>query len=188
MVSSFYIRSLLALLVIVSIIGIAGVVFRKGSHGSASVQAVNQQLPHNIDVALKKARFSEIQDGLVAWDLVAERVDYDKGGDKAYLSVIRMEFKHTRSHGAITVTADSGEYLSSEKNVWLKGNVHVVTEDGAVFDTESIKYIGAKSLLSTGEQVSFHQQRLTLTATGMNLGVKDQKAYFYSMVDATINQ
>jgi LPS export ABC transporter protein LptC len=147
---------------------------------------VNQQLPHNIDVALKKARFSEIQDGLVVWDLVAERVDYDKGGDTAYLSDIRMEFKNSRSHGTVMVTADNGEYSSSVKSVRLKGHVHLVTEDGASFQTSSIVYTGATSQFSTVEPVYFRQQRMQLTAIGMDLSVKDQKAHFHSSVDASI--
>jgi LPS export ABC transporter protein LptC len=186
MVSTVYIRPLLALLVMVAIVGIAAVVLRHGSHGSAQVRSVTQQLPQNIDVALKKARFSEIQDGLVVWELVAERADYDKGGDMAYLSGIRMEFQHTGSHGAVTVTADSGEYSSTEKIVKLNGHVHVVTEDGASFNTSSIVYTGAAAQFSTSDPVNFRQQRLQLTAVGMDLGVKNQRARFYSTIDASI--
>ncbi len=186
MVSPVYIRPLLALLVMAAIIGIAAVVLRNGSHESAPVPSVNQQLPHNIDVALKKARFSEIQDGLVVWELVAERVDYDKRGDTAYLTAIRMEFPHTGSHGTVTVTADSGEYSSAAKTVRLNGHVHVVTEDGASFKTSSIVYTGVTAQFSTAEPVTFRQQRLQLTAVGMDLGVKNQRARFYSSVDAAI--
>lgn len=186
MLSHGYIRPLLALLVIAMIIGIAFVVLRSAPQGSAPVQSASQQLPHNIDVALKKARFSEIQKGLVVWELVAERVDYDKGGDTAYLSDIRMEFQRTRLHGSITVTADSGEYSSAAKTVQLKGHVHVVTEDGASFKTSSIIYSGTTARFSTSEPVIFRQQRLQLTAIGMDLSVKNQQARFISAVDASI--
>jgi len=188
MVSHVYIRPLLALLVIAAIAGITTVVLRNGPHGPAPVRSVNQQLPKNIDVALKKARFSEIQGGLLVWELVAERVDYDKGGDTAYLSDIRMEFQRTGSHGAVTVTADRGEYLSSAKNVRLNGHVHVVTEDGASFKTGSIVYRGATAQFSTADQVIFRQQRLQLTAVGMELSANNQRARFYSSVDASITQ
>jgi LPS export ABC transporter protein LptC len=186
MISPVYIRPLMALLVIAAIISIAVVVLRNGPEGSAPELSAGQQLPHNIDVALKKARFSEIQGGLVVWELVAERVDYDKRGDTAYLSDIRMEFQHTRSQGAVTVTADRGEYSSSAKSVRLKGHVHVSTEDGASFKTDSIVYTGATSRFSTADPVIFRQQRLQLTAVGMDLGVKNQRARFYSSVDASI--
>ena len=186
MVSSVYIRPLLALLVIAAIAGIAVAVFRNGPQGTAPARPANQQLPHNIDVALKKARFSEIQDGLVAWELVAERVEYDKGGDTASLSDIRMEFQRNRAHGTITVTADSGEYESTTKTVRLKNHVHVVTEDGASFDTNSIVYSGTKALFSTNDPVTFRQERMQLTAVGMDLRVNDQHARFHSSVDASI--
>ncbi|MDD4129619.1 MAG: LPS export ABC transporter periplasmic protein LptC [Desulfuromonadaceae bacterium] len=186
MISPVYIRPLLALLVIAAVIGITTVVFQNGSHEPALVRPANQQLPHNIDVALKKARLSEIKDGLVAWELVAERVDYDKDGDTAYLTDINMVFKSDSPQGPVTVTADSGEYSSKAKNVRLKGHVHVVAEDGASFNTSSIVYTGATDKLSTSDPVIFHQQKLKLTAVGMELGVKNQRARFFSSINASI--
>ena len=150
------------------------------------VQPAKQQLPNNIDVALKKARFSEIKDGLLAWELFAERAHYDKDGDKAYLSDIRMEFKRTGSHGAVTVTADNGEYSSATKNVRLVGHVHAVTEDGASFITRSIEYKGDTAHFVTQEPVSFRQQRLQLTAVGMDMNVGNQQARFFSSINASI--
>ena len=54
MVSSVYIRPLLALLVMAAIIGIAVVVFRNGSQEPKPVPLANQQLPQNIDIDLKR--------------------------------------------------------------------------------------------------------------------------------------
>ena len=186
MMSTVYIRPLLALLVLAAIVAIVAAVLRDGSHAPVPGQSANRQLPDHIDVSLKKARFSEIQAGLVAWELVAERVDYDKSGDTAYLSGIQMEFPRTRSRGAVTVTADSGRYVSTEKTVHLAGHVHVVTEDGASFKTDSIVYTGTADQFSTSNPVTFRQQRLQLTAIGMVLGVKSQQAHFNSSVDATV--
>lgn len=179
-------RALLALFAVALVIGIAVTVLRNSSQGPAPVRPVDTLLPRNIDVALKKARFSEIQDGQVAWELVAEEVNYNKGGDIAYLSDIRMEFKQSRSHGMVTVTADKGEYSSTAKIVRLNGRVHVVTEDGASFTTNSILYTGATAQFSTADPVTFQQQRLHLTAIGMNLGVNTQQARFFSVIDASI--
>jgi LPS export ABC transporter protein LptC len=179
---------MLALLVMAAIIGIVTVVLRNGPHGSTPVSSTGQQLPHNIDITLKKARFSEIQDGQVAWELVAERVDYDKSGDTAFLTDIRMEFQQSGSQGAVTVTADKGEYLSVAKNIRLAGHVQVVTEDGASFKTGTMVYSGAAKLFSTADPVVFRQQRLQLAAVGMDLNVKSQRARFFSSVDATIIQ
>ncbi|MFZ4856197.1 MAG: LPS export ABC transporter periplasmic protein LptC [Desulfuromonadaceae bacterium] len=181
-----YIRPLLALLVTAAIIGIATVVIRDGSQESKPVTSAVQQLPQNIDIALKKARFSEIQDGLLVWELIAERAEYDKTGDITYLKDIRMEFQKTPSQGAITVTADSGEYFITKNDILLKGNVHVVTDEDARFDTEIITYTGSLNQFTTKAPVKFRQQRIQLTATGMDLGVKSQTANFKSLVVASI--
>lgn len=186
MVSPVYIRPLLALLVMAAIIGIAAVVFRNGSHGSVQALPAAQQLPRNIDVTLKKARFSEIKDGHVAWELEAERVDYDKSGDTAFLTDIRMVFQGGRSQGAVTVSADSGTYQSNAKDVRLNGHVHIETADGASFKTASLLYTGDTEQFSTTAPVVFRQQGLQLTAVGMDVGVKDQQAHFYSSVDALV--
>jgi LPS export ABC transporter protein LptC len=186
MVSPVYIRPLLALLVMAALIALTAVIVRNGSHGSVPVRSADQQLPRNVDVVLKHARVSEIKDGQVEWELVSERVDYDKSGDTAYLSDIRMEFQSTGSHGAIIVTADKGEYTSLKNTVHLNGHVHVVTGDGADFTTGSIVYSGANAHFTTVDPVSFRQQRLQLTAVGMDLGVKDQRARFFSAIDASV--
>lgn len=186
MVSPVYIRPLLALLVTTAVFGIVVVVFRSGIRNSVPVQSTRQQLPNNIDVALKKARFSEIQNGLLAWELFAEQAHYDKEGDKAYLSDIRMEFQRNRSHGAVTVTADNGEYSSTTKNVSLAGHVHAVTEDGASFTTRSLEYKGDSAHFVTRDAVEFRQERLLLTAVGMDMSVRNQQARFYSLINASI--
>jgi len=186
MVSPVYIRLLLALLVLAAIAGITVVVLRSDPRGATPVSQISQQLPHNIDLDLKQARFSEIQGGLITWELVADKATYDKSGETAYLTAIRMEFPHCRSYGNITVTADNGEYLSTAKNVRLKGHVHVVTEDGADFTTSSLVYSGKTEQFSTLDPVAVRQQKMRLTAVGMVLSVKNQQARFSSTVAATI--
>lgn len=186
MLSPVYIRPLLALLVTAAIIGTVAVVFRHDSREVKPAPSVDQQLPQNIDIALKKARFTEIQNGLVVWELVSERAEYDKSGEIAYLKDIRLEFKKTPSQGAITVTADKGEYLSAKKDIHLAGHVHVVTDEDARFDTDSITYTGALDRFTTKVPVVFRQQRMQLTAVGMDYVVKSQKAHFKSAVAASI--
>ncbi len=186
MVSPKYIRPFMALLVIAALFGIAALVFRNVSSGPVTARPASQQLPRNIDVALKQARFSEIQDGVVVWKLVAGRVYYDKTGDVAYLSEISMDFPRNSSPGLITVTADNGEYSSRAKTVRLNGHVHVVTEDGASFETGSITYAKVQDQLSTADPVIFRQKKMQLSAVGMDLRVSDQRAHFHSLVNASI--
>lgn len=175
----------MAILVTAAIVGIVAAISLKGPR-LASMEPVHLQLPHNIDVAMHNARFAEMRNGTTVWELVAERAEYDKSGDIAYLSNIRMEFAKTRTAGAITVTAAKGEYSTKSNNVKLRGKVHVTTEANSSFDTESIDYHASKSQFRTSESVTFRHQRLELSAQGMELNVKDQKAKFNKAIDATV--
>lgn len=187
MVSPVFIRPALAISVAATIIFIVIAISRNGSNHPAPAQSVFKQIPRNIDISLKQVRFSEIKDGSVAWELVAERVDYDKIGEIARLTGgIRMEFIGKRPRGAVIVTAKSGEYRSNNNNIKLYGQVSVQMEDGARFDTDSIDYTAATSQFNTSDMVTFRQERLTLGATGMEIDVKNQKARFFKMVDATV--
>lgn len=187
MVSPAFIRPALVLLVTTAIVCIVIAISRNGSNHSAPVQSAFQQLPQNIDIALRQAHFVEMKDGSVDWELVSEKVEYDKTGEIAYLTGgIKMDFKKSETRGAVQVTADSGEYWSNSKNLKLRGKVHVLTDDGARFDTETIDYTAAISQFKTADFVTFHQERLSLNAKGMEMDVKRQEARFFSLVDATV--
>lgn len=185
MVSPRNIRFALALLVTTAIIGIVAAISFKGSR-TALPEPVAKPLPQNIDVALHNARFTEMRDGVTIWELVADRAEYDKSGDVAYLSDIHMVFANTRSNGAITITATKGEYANASRNVRLRGNVHVVTESGIVFDTESLDYLAGLSRFKTSERVDFHSERLSLAAIGMELDVKTETSRFFKAIDAVV--
>ena len=185
MVSPRNIRFVLALLVTASIVGIVAAISMKGFR-TTSPEPVSQQLPQNIDVALQHARFTEMRNGITVWELVADRAEYDKTGDVVYLSDIHMVYLKSRSNGSITLTASKGEYSSSNKNIRLRGKVHVVTESGMVFDTDSLDYLAEPSLFRTADHVDYHHERLSLSATGMELYAKTETSRFLKSVDAVV--
>jgi len=185
MVSPRNIRFALALLVTAAIVGIVVAISLKGFR-TTPPEPVSQQLPQNIDVALQNARFTEMRDGTTVWELVAERAEYDKTGDVVYLSDIHMVYARSRTNGSITLTAAKGEYSSASKNIRLRGKVHVVTETGMVFDTESLDYLAESSLFRTADRVDFHHERLSLAATGMELDAKAETSRFLKSIDAVV--
>ncbi|NVN89897.1 MAG: LPS export ABC transporter periplasmic protein LptC [Desulfuromonadales bacterium] len=185
MVSPRNIRLALALLVISATIGIVAAIFQKGSK-SAPPEQVSQQLPLNVDVALNKAHFTEVRGGVTVWTIVADRAEYSKKSETVHLFGIHMEFSRNHSAGTITVTAEKGTYSTKSNNVALRGKVHMTTASGIVFDTRSLDYLASPSRFKTTDMVSFRQQRMTLSAHGMDLDVDDQMATFHSAVEASV--
>jgi len=185
MVSPRNIRFVLALLVTAAIIGIVAAISLKGFRTTLP-EPVSKQLPQNIDVALHKARFTEMHEGTAVWELVAERAEYDKTGEVVYLTDIHMVYAKSRTNGSITLTASKGEYSNSTKNIRLRGMVHVVTDSGMVFDTESLDYQADSSLFRTADHVDFRHDRLSLAATGMEFYAKTESSHFFKSVDAVV--
>lgn len=185
MVTPRNIRFTLALLVTMAIVGIVTVITFKGSR-TALPEPVSKQLPQNIDVALHNAHFTEMREGVTVWELFAVRAEYDKTGDIAFLSDVRMVFSKSGSNGTITVTASKGEYANASRNVRLRGKVHVVTESGMIFDTEALDYLAGLGLFRTSERVDYHHDRLSLAAVGMELDVKTETSRFFKSIDAVV--
>jgi LPS export ABC transporter protein LptC len=185
MVSPRNIRFALALLVTAAIIGIVAAISMKGFRATLP-EPVSPQLPQNIDVALQNARFTETSAGATVWELVAKRAEYDKTGDVVYLTDIHMVYAKNRTNGSITLTAAKGTYSNVSKNIQLRGKVHVATESGMTFDTESLDYLGGPSLFRTADHVDYHHERLSLAATGMELDAKTEKSRFFKSIDAVV--
>lgn len=179
------------LLVIVFIAITGGIIFlvSKSKQGVTPPRHEAQagKVVANADVALRNAHFSEMLEGKVEWELVADQAVYDKNGETVFLTGIHMDFLQSPSSGKITVTATTGEYLTKTENVKLRGKVHMVASDGVVFDTESIDYNAAQSSFHTDLPVTFCQERLTLDAVGMDMKVRDHIAHFHKSVNATVS-
>lgn len=185
MLSVVNIRSLLAVTMAILVVGIAIFVFR-GSPRTSLPEPSVKNVSKSADIALTNARFNEIRNGVVEWELVSERVEYDKNGDTAHLSNVRMNFFQQKKSGLIVVTAKSGLYSAKKRNVSLKDSVHVESSDGARFDTDLLDYNAARSVFLTASPITFQQDRLLLNAVGMDMDARRQKVHFHTLVDSTI--
>lgn len=187
MVSPRNIRLVLALLVVSAVLGILAAIFLNGSP-SAPPEPVSRQSSPTVDLALRNARFTEVRNGVTVWTIEAERAEYSKEGEVANLSGIRMVFAKKQTVGAMTVTAARGTYSTKNRNVSLHGKIHVTTDSGIIFDTTTLDYLAAASRFVTADSVTFRQQRMRLTAQGMDLDVNGQVANFRSAVNAVVER
>lgn len=182
---SRFIRIALAVVVVAAVAAMAGTIFRNRP-ASVAQRPVARQMPPNIDVALRKARFTEVVQGQIVWELVADRAEYDKQGETAFLTGITMEFAGNGPSGTIRLRAASGQYSTKTRNVSLRGDVLVRTGTGAEFKSQQVDYSAADFRLVSRETVVFEHQRLALTAVGMEMDIRRQVARFGTKVNATV--
>lgn len=188
MLTAMNIRRTLALVVVVAIIGIVVAVSVQLRGRSTAPLTLSRPVAAHIDVALHKARFSGMRDGSPVWGLDADRAEYDKDGNTVSVTGIRLDVEETRDAGPVTLTAENGVYSEQTRNILLKGKVRVQAGNGAVFDAESVEYQAGRSLVRTSDAVSFRQQRLALTARGMEYDVREERCRFTGGVDAVVGR
>jgi len=168
MITSNKIRQLLALFVVVASLSIAAVIALKVYLAKEKAELL-RQLPKNIDVSLEKIHYTETRDGVKKWDLLADRADYEKGRDVTHLTGIRLVVAGDRATGDILLTADRADYHNKSRDVTLVGKVVAKSSTGMEFDTNSVAYVAASSVIRTSDRVRFVDKSLKVEGVGMVL-------------------
>jgi LPS export ABC transporter protein LptC len=180
------IKLLLALSVILTGIGLTVTIVLKTYRSSGPVQIL-KQLPKNVDVSLQKIHYTDTKDGKKRWDLIAEKVEYDKIRDLTLFSDVRMEiYSKGKSNGKLTLTAQRANYNNNTGDVEAEGNVTVVNEAGMRFETEHLRYESSSSRIDTQDFVKIIDGKLTVEGTGMILMLKDKTVRILRDVTARI--
>ncbi len=161
-------RLLLAFVIVVASISLAVSISLKVFREKGPVEAL-PQLAKNVDISLGKIHYTETKQGVKQWDLVADKVEYDKEGEKARLAGIQLVVAGNRQTGDITITADKGEFSNKTKDVELMGNVVARSASGMEFTTSQAAYRAARSMIESPARVRFTDGKLTLEGVGMEL-------------------
>lgn len=126
-----------------------------------------ESLPGNVEMALQKAHYSEVKDGVTKWDLFADQALYDKKKETFHLQRVRLVLAAEKKVGNIILTADQAEYHSQTKNVELSHNVVAKSDSGLHFTAETAAYIADRALIKTNSPVRFTDGKIEITGIGM---------------------
>jgi len=178
------IRQVLATAIIVVSVTIAGTVALKLFRlAQPETDPRNSSLA--IDMSASRAEFSEMRGDTKLWSLTAKKAEYDKKSGLIHLEEVHTEIYEGKGKGMV-ITSQSGIYNERLRIVQMKGKVHVVTKRGMVLDTDFLEYRSAEGVVLTDRPIRVTDDRLTLTAQGMYLTVKDEQAHFNHQIQAVI--
>lgn len=158
-----------------------------GARPQAPVRTPDKPVQEGVDLSLEKLRFSEVKDGAVQWELVAERANHDRAKEVTFLTRPVMTVPPSDGHGPIRLDSDEAEYDNRTRDVRLRGNVRVTADKGAVFRTGRADYHSAASLITTSDRVRFQQPGLSVTGTGMELSTTTRNVRVLSAVEAVVS-
>jgi LPS export ABC transporter protein LptC len=187
MLTARKIRFMLAFAIVVAIAVIASVAMKSLPFREPPSTAVNAADESRADVTLRGIRVSETSNGTSRWTLVAEKAEYETGRSEVKLAGARLTVAPINdSLGELLLTAPTAFYNTDTKDIALGGGVHAKSSKGMEFTAMSVRFSGARGVLTTGDAVRVSDERLTLEGVGMAYNVASSAFKISRNVTATM--
>lgn len=143
-------------------------------------------LQESVDLQIKGFVYTEVGEANAKWEVKADTATYNKKQNLAVLE--KVQIKLTTSDGKVfTMSADKGQMLTDKKNIEIKGNVVITSDNDDRFSTDHLNYNDAEKKFYTDAPVTMENKRMKLTGTGLTLSINNGKLSIPSMVKAKIN-
>jgi LPS export ABC transporter protein LptC len=139
-----------------------------------TVEKIIEDLPKNVDIALKKVDWTETRGSEKLWALSADSAAHLSCQDEALIENVRMVFFSKGEFGDVTLTARKGRWFPKEGRVDLQGDVVAQSSNGFSLYTQRLTYMKEGDLISTDLPVRLVNQETELTGTGLRMPVKNQ--------------
>ena len=160
--------------------GLAAVVTRSLGQSRPSRPAVKVS-PSSTDSEVSTTRMEgfthfRVEHGETKFSIKA-RSYTGKEGEELKLEGVEVQFSYMArgEPGTSTITADRATYTQEIQKAFFQGNVHVVTADGFVLDTDTLVYRGDRNMSRSDAVVRFQSKDLSGTSRGMVYDAGERK-------------
>jgi LPS export ABC transporter protein LptC len=104
------------------------------------------------------------------WELVAEKADIYSRGSNAKLYKIRIKFYNNEEQLVSTLTAEEGVANLDNNDIFVKGNVVVVSKDNnSVLTTESMRWDSTTRKVLSDDFVRQENDKMIVTGYGLEV-------------------
>ncbi len=141
------------------------------------------------DLRINDFHYTEVGDPDLTWEIKASTASYVKKKEVTIFEDVRVRL--LLSNGDVyVITADSGVLNTATKNMEVSGNVVVIGEDGASFETDNLEYSNndGDGIIYTKDHVIMTRSYINVSGKGMRLYLKSRKMHLLSDVRAVIDR
>lgn len=139
----------------------------------------------SVDLQIKGFVYTEVGDANAKWEVKADTATYEKKQNVALFDKVQIKLI-TSDNKTFIMTADKGKMLIKEKNIEIKGNVIINSENGDKFTTDYLNYNDAEKKFYTDAPVTMENKRMKITGRGLALFINKGELNIPSMVKAKI--
>jgi LPS export ABC transporter protein LptC len=138
----------------------------------------------NADMQLGAAHFTQTEDGIKKWDLVADDVQYFKGDERVRLTGLKVSY-YSRQNEPVVIESKEGRFDSESGEIEVSGDVVVKSADGDTLATDFLKYSPDHELVTTDETFILKNSSATMKGKGFVMDIKNNRVVINSDVDVT---
>lgn len=147
------------------ILAVAGAVLLScGGEQSEQIASQNNKVP---DEVISDFTTEETDSGRVKWKLTAPTANKFNAAKVLLMDKPKIEFFDELGMLQTTLTADKGEYSQVTRDMLAYGNVVVVSTDGDVLETDSLRYLNAEDKIVSDSAVKLTRGDDVLTGIGL---------------------
>jgi len=175
----------LQLLLKISVVLATALMLVFGCSGDSSQEGAvdNTEVPDEIVTDFTTA---ETDSGRVAWTLTAPEAHRYNVRKLFLMDKPRIEFYDEFGNLQTTLTSDKGEYFETSRDMLAYGNVVVVSVEGDVLETDSLRYVNADDRIVSDSRVKITRGRNVTTGVGLRCDHKLSSVEILRNVEAVI--
>lgn len=129
---------------------------------------------------------AETDSGRVAWTLTAPEAHKFNERKVFLMDNPRIEFYDEFGNLQTTLTANKGQYFETSRDMLAYGNVVVVSVEGDVLETDSLRYLNADDRIVSDSRVKITRGRNVTTGIGLRCDRKLNSVEILKDVEAVI--
>jgi LPS export ABC transporter protein LptC len=172
-------RRILAI-VILFVLVVAGVLV-------ARTQAVREETvgpqPTSADLSIKEVDLQEQYAGGTSWQLTADQGAVFDREQRTTLRNIRVRVQDRERMW--TIVGEEGDYFQDTRDVELRRNVVITSDDGLRLETTVLRWKGAERRLWTDAPVRLYQDGTLVEGRGLDIRMADEATTIQGRVRAT---
>ncbi|MEE8109484.1 MAG: LPS export ABC transporter periplasmic protein LptC [bacterium] len=137
------------------------------------------------DLRIKDVFLTEDKKGVKAWELKAKWAKMYRKGNKTILEDLRVKV-FVEGRKPIHITGEAGELDNKNKNIRIRGNVEVVSEEGFTLRTEELSWRNEQREIVTDRPVWISSRNFRLRGQGLRIKVDEEQFWLQQKVTANM--
>jgi len=163
----------------------ASILFYLWEQGRKEADKALKILPDHVDMQVRDVLYTDVSADGAKWEIRAKTVTYGRQDNLAVFDQVAVVMIMTDGR-TYRLTGKEGRYWTATKDMEVKGDVVIISDEGDRITTDKLHYTEKDKLLHTDSPVMLENEKIILGGKGMKLYTKTRHIELLSQIKATM--